>query len=259
MNNIVGSTSPSQRVIITGAAGVIGTWISEAFAREGAQLLLVDARQEPLDALAAQLGTTVATCCADLSSSEGRTAVLAASDALWDSPDVLVNNAGLYPHGDLLEVTDDQMRKIFAVNVEAPFALTRDFARRMVTAGIAGSVINISSGAATVPAAGGGCYSASKSALETFTKVYALELASEGIRVNTVQPGFAPGSEVSELDDAYIARMVSHIPLGRTAGPLDAASAVLFLASERAGFITGATIAVDGGRTAGTFRSAARP
>jgi len=255
------STGPTRpaRVIVTGAAGVIGAWIARAFAEDGADLLLVDARQEELDRVVQADAPRAATCCADLSTADGRSAVMDAADALWPTPDVLVNNAGIYPHADLIDSTDEDMRRVLAINVEAPFALTRETSRRMIAAGNGGTIINISSGAATVPAAGGGIYAASKAALETLTKVSALELARDGIRVNTVQPGFAPGSAVSELDDAYVARMITGIPLGRTSGPLDAPSAVLFLASDKASFITGATLAVDGGRTAGTFRSAARP
>jgi len=249
----------TQHVVITGAGGIFGRWLARAFAADGAELILVDFRQESLDAVIEAEAPNATPCCVDLASSEDRARLVALVAQKWGSADVLVNNAGVYPHEDLLKTSDEEMRRIYAINVEAPFALTRDLANQMVEHGVRGSVINISSGAANVPASGGGCYASSKAALEMFTRVFALELAPLGIRVNTVQPGFAPGSEVSELDEAYVARMAANIPLGRVSGPEDAPSAVRFLASEHATFITGATLAVDGGRTAGTFRSAARP
>ncbi|HEY0247875.1 MAG TPA: SDR family oxidoreductase [Gryllotalpicola sp.] len=251
--------SAAHHVVITGAGGVIGRWLARAFAADGAELVLVDARREALDAAIAAEAPGAVGCCVDLTSAGGRKQLVSVVAGLWGSADVLVNNAGVYPHEDLLKTSDEEMHRIFAINVEAPFALTRELAAQMIACGTRGAVINISSGAATVPAAGGGCYAASKAALEMFTRVFALELAPHGIRVNTVQPGFAPGSEVSELDEGYIARMSATIPLGRVSGPGDASAAVRFLASDDASFITGATIAVDGGRTAGTFRSAARP
>ncbi|MGN6128083.1 MAG: SDR family NAD(P)-dependent oxidoreductase [Humibacter sp.] len=242
-----------QRVVITGAGGVIGRWLTRAFARDSAELVLVDSRSEALEAVIADEAPSAVGCCVDLACSDGRKQLVSVIGALWGSADVLVNNAGVYPHEDLMNVSDGDMRRIFAINVEAPFALTRDFAAQMIARGIRGSVINISSGAAATPAADAGCYCASKAALEMFTRVFALELAPHGIRVNTVQPGFAPGSEVRELGSDYIDAMTATIPLGRASGPNDAPSAVRFLASDDAGFITGATIAVDGGRTAGIF------
>lgn len=251
----------AARVVVTGAAGVMGEWISRAFAREGADLLLHDLRPEPLTALADDLGrngAAVGTAHGDLSQTNGWQRLVDSISQRWDSPDVLVNNAGIYPHAALLDTDVAEVRRIFEINVVAPFALSRAVAQLMQRTGTAGSIINISSGAANAPATGGGPYAASKAALQMLTRSFAIELAHSGIRVNTVQPGFAPGSVVSQLDDEYVARMISTIPLGRASGPDDAPEAVLFLASARASFITGATLAVDGGRTAGTIVPPAR-
>ena len=246
-----------QRVVVTGAAGVLGRWISQAFAREGAALLLTDRRAADLERLAAELrehGGDVETCPADLGQEQGVCDLLAAIGQRWDSPDVLVNNAGVYPHGAVLDTDASEVRSIFEVNVLAPFALSRGVAQLMVAAGVHGAIVNIGSGAGEAPATGGAAYAASKAALHMLTRAFCLELAPLGIRVNTVQPGFAPGSEVSHLADDYVTRMTSTIPLGRTSGPGDAPEAVLFLCSSKASFITGASLAVDGGRTAGTMR-----
>lgn len=239
------------RVVVTGAAGVIGTWIAEAFAAAGADLLLTDARAEPLAALAERLDTRH--LAADLADPAGlRTLGDAVADT-WESPDVLVNNAGLYPRTPLATSGPDDVRRVLDVNVVALHELTRRATRAMIPAGVAGRVVNISSGAAVRPGAGGSVYAASKAAVETLTRAMALELAPHGIRVNAVQPGFAPGSDVSALSDDHIAAMRNRIPLGRTSGPHDAPAAVLWLASHETSFVTGTTIAVDGGRTAGDW------
>ncbi len=247
----------NQRVVITGAAGVIGTWISRAFAREGAALLLTDRRAKDLEELAQELrkeGSEVHIVETDLGHDEGVADLLATIHRTWGTPDVLVNNAGIYPHGEILETDVSVVRSIFEINVMAPFALTQGVAKMMIAEGVKGSIVNIGSGASDRTATGGGPYSASKAALHMFTRTFAIELAPFGIRVNTVAPGFAPGSQVSYLDDEYISQMISTIPLGRTSGPGDAPEAVLFLCSPKASFITGANLAVDGGRGAGTMR-----
>jgi 3-oxoacyl-[acyl-carrier protein] reductase len=240
------------RVVVTGAAGIFGTWIAEAFAEAGADLLLSDARDEPLAELAERLGARHTT--ADLSDPAGLAALGDAVAGTWQAPDVLVNNAGVYPRTPLDTTDPAQVRRILDINVVAPFELTRRAVDAMVAAGVQGRIVNISSGAAVRPGAGGSVYAASKAAIETMTRSLALEVARHGIRVNTVQPGFAPGSEVSALTDEHIAGMRARIPLGRTSGPQDAPAAVLWLASGDASFVTGTTLAVDGGRTAGDYK-----
>jgi 3-oxoacyl-[acyl-carrier protein] reductase len=246
-----------HRVVVTGAAGVMGRWISSAFAQQGAAVLATDNREDDLAALADELrghGGTVEVMAADLTSDDGVASLLAETERLWRSPTVLVNNAGVYPHGAISDTGVEEVRGIFEINVMAPYALSRGVALQMSDAGVEGAIVNIGSGAGNAPATGGAAYAASKAALHMMTRAFALELAPLGIRVNTVQPGFAPGSQVSHLDEDYVARMTSTIPLGRTSGPRDASEAVMFLCSSRASFITGATLAVDGGRTAGTVR-----
>ncbi|SHH32263.1 3-oxoacyl-[acyl-carrier protein] reductase [Jatrophihabitans endophyticus] len=237
------------RVAVTGACGVIGTWIAKAFAREGARLTLTDVRAEPLAALADRLGARAVV--ADVTEPDG---LAAAGDAVRGC-EVLVNNAALYPRTPLAETTPDVVRRLFDVNVVAPFELTRQAAAAMIDAGVAGRIVNISSGAAVRPGPTGSVYAATKAAIESLTRSTALELAPAGIRVNAVQPGFAPGSEVSDLSEDHVATMRARIPLGRTSGPEDAPEAVLWLASDAAGFVTGTTVAVDGGRTAGEWKA----
>jgi 3-oxoacyl-[acyl-carrier protein] reductase len=245
------------RVVVTGAAGIFGTWIAEAFADAGADLLLSDAREERLAGLAGRLGARH--IAADLTDPDGLRALGDAVAGTWEAPDVLVNNAGLYPRTPVADTEPAEVRRILDVNVVAPFELSRRAIGAMIPAGVAGRIVNISSGAAVRPGAGGSVYAASKAAVETLTRAMALEVARHGIRINTVQPGFAPGSEVSALTEQHIASMRDRIPLGRTSGPHDAPAAVLWLASEDASFVTGTTLAVDGGRTAGDYTPPADP
>lgn len=241
------------RVVVTGAAGIFGTWLAEAFAAAGADLLLSDARADELAALANRLGARHVV--ADLTDPDGLNRLGRAFTATWESPDILVNNAGIYPRTPISTTEPDDVRRILDVNVTATFELSRQAIAAMIAAGVGGRIVNISSGAAVRPGAGGSVYAASKAAVETLTRSMAIEVARHGIRINAVQPGFAPGSEVSELSDSHVAAMLARIPLGRTSGPHDAPAAVLWLCSRDAAFVTGTTVSVDGGRTAGDVRA----
>jgi 3-oxoacyl-[acyl-carrier protein] reductase len=243
-------------VVVTGAAGVFGRWITEAFWREGARVVLADARAEAAEAVvkANAIPADRAMVHQVELTDEGSIAGLAAAvEARWGAPDVVVNNAGIYPAGGLLQIETAEFDRIFSINVRAPYAVTKAFARQMIAAGKQGSIIMISSGAARALRKGTVPYCASKTTLERIAKGFAIELAEQGIRVNVVEPGFAPGSVVSPLSDDYVEKMKARIPLGRTSGPGDAPEAVLYLASDAASFVTGAVLSVDGGNSLGVF------
>ena len=246
-----------KKVLITGAAGVLGGWMADAFARHGAHLVLCDRRVDALaDAVSQGRWENVKTLIhqTELRDQASMDSLVAMVEAQWGAPDILINNAGVYPHSPLLDVELDDWKAIIDVNLTAPFYLIKRMAKLMIANGVAGAMVNILSGASVMVSPNGVPYSVSKAALAMLTRGTALEFAGTGIRVNGVSPGFAPGSEVSALDDDYVASMVRSIPLGRTSGPMDSPEAVLFLCSSRASFITGALIAVDGGRTAGPVR-----
>jgi 3-oxoacyl-[acyl-carrier protein] reductase len=247
-----------KRVVITGAAGIYGGWIAAAFAKAGARLCLSDIRGEKLNAVADALGLDPlrtllhATDLTDAASINAL-ANLVATD--WGAPDIVINNAGVYPRtGELLYLADAEFDRIMSVNVRAPFLVTREMARLMIAAGSPGVVINIGSGAARQMPTGSVTYCMSKTALERLSKGQALELAPHGIRVNVVEPGFAPGSDFSHLPEEYVARMTARIPLARNSGPHDTPQAVLFLCSEAASYITGTVLSVDGGNSIGTYQ-----
>lgn len=249
-----GSEFHGKRVVVTGALGLFGGGIAAAFAKAGAALCLTDRDDAALQAMLAGMdapGSFTAAC--DLTSADDIERLLARIGAQWGSADILINNAGIYPSGFLLDIGAQDWDRIMDVNVRAPFLLTRGIARQMIAAGVKGSVVNISSGAArkmrrtVVP------YCLSKTALDRLTKGFALELAEFGIRVNALEPGFAAGSAVSPLSEEHVRRAVAGIPLGRASRMEDVAPAVMYLTSAAASFVTGATLSVDGGNSAGTL------
>ncbi len=245
-----------KRVVVTGAAGVFGRWIVEAFAHEGASVCLSDNRPDAARAVAegAGLGGDRAIVHpTDLTDAASIDDLVATVEKAWGAPDVVVNNAGVYPKGGLVDLPVAEWDRIMDVNLRAPFLVSRGMARLMIARGVEGSMVMISSGAARQMRNGSVPYCTSKTAIERLAKGFALELASYRIRVNVVEPGFAPGSVVSPLPDDYVTRMAGRIPLGRTSGPQDAPGAILYLSSARAGFITGAVLSVDGGNSIGTY------
>lgn len=249
-----------KRVVITGAAGIFGGWIALSFVRAGATLCLSDLRGDLLPAVVERIGADPATTLlhtTDLTRSSSIADLAAFVASHWTSPDIVINNAGIYPRtGPLIDLSDVEFDRIMSVNVRAPFLVTQAMARLMVAEGVPGCFINIGSGAARQMPTGSVTYCMSKTALERLSKGQALELAPHRIRVNVVEPGFAPGSDFSYLPPDYVTRMTARIPLGRNSEPDDTSSAVLYLCSPAASYITGATLAVDGGNSIGTFQPA---
>ena len=244
-----------KRVVITGACGVIGGWLAEAFGRAGARLCLTDTRADDLARLKdapyfTQGSFAQAIDLRDAASIE----VLADSVRRhWGAADVLVNNAGVYPSGFLLDVDAEEWDRIFDINLRAPFLLSRAIAKLMIAEKVKGSIINISSGAARKMRRTVCPYATSKTALDRLTKGFALELAEYGIRANALEPGFAAGSAVSTVSQSHIDNMTAAIPLGRSVTGEDIGQAALFLASSASAFITGASLPVDGGNSIGSL------
>ncbi len=244
-----------KTIVVTGACGVFGRRIAQAFAGIGARLCLSDrdagalAEQAAALNLAASGGLTHPT---ELTDAASIADLVATVRSAWGAPDIVVNNAGVYPSGWLLDIDAAEWDRIMDINVRAPFLVAQGFARAMIDAKRPGTIVNISSGAAhkmrttVVP------YCVSKTALDRLTKGLALELARFGIRVNAIEPGFAAGSTASPLTDEHVSFVTAGIPLGRPSGPDDLPNAILFLCSPQAGYITGATLAVDGGNQIGS-------
>jgi 3-oxoacyl-[acyl-carrier protein] reductase len=245
-----------KKILITGAAGIYGGWIAATFAREGARLCLSDLRRDKFESVAAQFDKPLlhGTDLTDAGSIR-ELALMVAGE--WGAPDIVINNAGVYPRtGELLYLADAEFDRIMSVNVRAPFLVTRDMAKLMIAERVHGAFVNIGSGAARQMPTGSVTYCMSKTALERLSKGQALELAPHRIRVNVVEPGFAPGSDFSHLPEDYVSRMTARIPLGRNSGPEDTPGMVLYLCSDAASYITGAVVSVDGGNSIGTFQPA---
>jgi NAD(P)-dependent dehydrogenase (short-subunit alcohol dehydrogenase family) len=244
-------------VMITGAGGRLGGPCALAFAREGARLVLTDQREEPLERTvggAREAGAEVAGFPADVTQPADVDRVVAEGTRRLGPVDVLVNFAGYAPFSHLLEVSAGEWDHVFAVNVKGTMLCCQAVGRQMVGRGARGSIVNISSGASTSARAGGAHYCGSKAAVNMLTEVLATELGPHGIRVNAVAPGLVMDRVLRRGDEAphaYVRDMVAATPLGRTGTPDDIAGTVLFLASERAAWLTGEVVYVTGGSHCG--------
>ncbi len=242
--------------IVTGASEGIGSAIVHAFVREGARLVLVARRPDPLRQLVEELGGEASVAVAG-DVADPATAERAVAEALerFGALDILVNNAGLDLSGvDLLETTIDDARRIFDVNVFGALAMLQAAARAM--RGRGGSIVNVTSRIALIGFPGSAVYGASKGALQSLTRNAAVELAPLRIRVNAVAPGLTATPmidtwvEAQPEPGAFRRRMEATIPQGRFADPRDVAAAVVYLAGDESASVTGASISVDGGYTA---------
>ncbi len=246
----MGESFHGVKVVVTGAAGVFGSELSRGFASAGATLCLSDFRGDGLRALASELDlpeARILTHDTDLTRDESIRKLVSRVREAWGSPDVLVNNAGIYPFGGLMETDVESWDRVMATNLRAPFLLTQAFARTMLEHRVRGSIINVSSGSADNLRTNGVPYCVSKRGLEWLSRGFALDLASDGIRVNCVRPGFAEGSVLTSFPAGYAQTMAGANPMGRLTRPGELTDAVLFLASDRAAYITGECLAVDGG------------
>ena len=250
------STLAGKVSVVTGATSGIGRGIAEHFAALGSNVVVHGRdRADGLETVrrVKAAGSDAEYFDGDLTSEEVCRSVIRFAVERFGGLDILVNNAGDTGRGDLEHIAVDRWDTILAVNLRAPFILTRGIARQMIEKGTKGSVINISSGAArkmrrtVVP------YCTSKTALDRLTKGFAIELAEFGIRVNALEPGFAAGSSVSNLTDEHINNTIAAIPLGRPSAPSDVANGLLYLASDASSYVTGATLTIDGGNSIGSL------
>ncbi len=248
-----------QVVVITGAAGVYGQWLAKSFTEVGAKVCLSDIRIDKLEALASELQDNskvdeqdILLHETDLRKDESMQDLVEATYNAFGRADIVINNAGLYPAVFLLDIEFDQWDEIMDVNMRAPFVLSVIFAKRMIKAKTQGNIINIGSAAARSMRTTMVPYCISKTGLDRLTKGLALELSPYKIRVNAVEPGFAPGSEASPLTEEHVKATGGRVPLGRISEPQDLANAIMFLCSSHANYITGATLSSDGGMAAGS-------
>jgi NAD(P)-dependent dehydrogenase (short-subunit alcohol dehydrogenase family) len=244
-------------VMLTGAGGRLGRPCALAFAREGARLLLTDLAADRLEETARQAraaGARVAAVPADVSWPDDVARVLAEGAGPLGPVDVLVGFHGYVPTTHVRDVSVEEWDRTFAVNVRGTMLCCQAVARQLIERGARGSLVNVSSGASTSARAGGAHYCGSKAAVNMLTEVLAIELGPHGIRVNAVAPGLVMDAVARKGEPTahpYVADMLAATPMGRTGAPEDIASAVLFLASDRAGWVTGEVLYVTGGTHCG--------
>jgi NAD(P)-dependent dehydrogenase (short-subunit alcohol dehydrogenase family) len=248
-------TFAQKTVIVTGATSGIGRASAEAFAREGAEVLLVGRSGPELEQVKASIGANggrAATCAADVTARDAPARIVGAAVERFGAIDVVVNAAGVIATGTIENTADEVWDAMMEINLRAPFRLMRAAVPYLKAR--KGAVVNVSSVNGLRSFAGVLAYCVSKAGVDHLTRCAALEMAPLGVRVNGVNPGVTitnlhrRGGMNEEQYGKFLERSKETHPLGRPGEPEEIASLILFLASDRAGWMTGETIPIDGGR-----------
>ncbi|NCO85154.1 MAG: 3-oxoacyl-ACP reductase FabG [Rhodobacterales bacterium] len=235
-----------RTALVTGASGGIGAAIARALHGAGAAVALSGTRVAPLEALAAELGTRVHVLPCDLSDAAAVAALGPRAVEAMGAVDILVNNAGITRDNLFMRMSDEDWAAVLEVNLTSTMRLCRGVVRGMMKARW-GRIINISSIVGATGNPGQANYAAAKAGLVGMSKSIAHEVASRGITVNCVAPGFVATAMTEKLNEAQKAAILAQVPAGRMGEPDEIAAAVLYLASPQAGYVTGATLHVNGG------------
>lgn len=235
-----------KAALVTGASGGIGAAIARALHAQGAAVVLSGTRRDALDTLAGELGERAHVCPADLSDPASAEPLVAAAEEAAGPLHVLVNNAGFTRDMLALRMSDEDWAAVLDVDLSAPFRLARAVLRGMLRRR-AGRIINISSIVGATGNPGQANYAAAKAGLVGMTKALAQEVASRGITINVVAPGFIATPMTDKLSAQQKEKLSAAIPLGRLGQPQDVAAAVAYLAADEAAWVTGATLHVNGG------------
>jgi 3-oxoacyl-[acyl-carrier protein] reductase len=233
--------------LVTGASGGLGSAIAKSLAAQGARLALSGSNQAKLEAFAKELGGDHVTLVCDLGDAEQVDQLVPrAVEALGGKLDILVNNAGVTRDNLAMRMKDEEWDQVIRVNLEAAFRLMRAAMKPMMRARH-GRIINITSVVGVTGNPGQANYVASKAGLIGMSKAFAQEVASRGITVNCVAPGFMTSAMTDALTDAQKEGILSRIPTGAMGSGEDIGAAVVYLASKEAGYVTGQTLHVNGG------------
>lgn len=232
--------------LVTGASGGIGGAIATALHGAGATVALSGTREEPLKALAAELGDRAHVLPCNLSDAEAVDALPKQAIEAMGALDILVNNAGITRDQLFMRMSDDEWQSVLDVNLTSTMRLCRGVMRPMMKARW-GRIINISSIVGATGNPGQGNYAASKAGMVGMTKSIAYEVASRGITANAIAPGFIATAMTDKLTDEQKEKINVQIPAARMGQPEEIAAAVLYLASPEAAYVTGATLHVNGG------------
>jgi len=241
-----------QVALVTGASSGLGLRFAECLAENGASVVLVARRVDRLAEVKAKIEKAGGRAVAVEADVRDRAAMVAAFDAAekaFGTVTILVNNAGVVTAGRAIDVSEEEWRRVLSTNVDAVFYWAQEAARRMLAAGVGGSIVNIASVIAFGVSKGVIAYATAKAAVVQVTKGLALELAYKGIRVNAIAPGWI----VTELNHDYLMSdkgqvLKKEIPIGRFGEERDLDGPLLLLVSDAGRFMTGATIIADGGQ-----------
>lgn len=232
--------------LVTGATGGIGADIARDLHKQGATIAITGRNTEKLDALKAELGERVESFPADLSTSDAASDLVKSVEEKLGQIDILVNNAGLTRDNLAMRMKDEDWQQVLDVNLTAPFKLAQACMRGMMKRRF-GRIINISSIVGTTGNPGQVNYCASKAGMTGWTKAMAQEVASRGITVNCVAPGFIATAMTDALDDGQKERINAQIPAARMGSSEEIAAGIIYLASDEASYVTGQTLHINGG------------
>lgn len=235
-----------KNALVTGASGGIGGAIAKALHAHGATVGLSGTRVAPLEALAAELGERAHVLPCNLSDAEAVEALPKAAAAAMGSVDILVNNAGITRDNLFMRMSDEEWASVLDVNLTSTMRLCRGVLRGMMKARW-GRIVNISSVVGATGNPGQGNYAASKAGMVGMSKSLAYEVASRGITVNAVAPGFITTAMTDKLTDDQKDKLLVQVPSGRMGEADEIAAAVVYLASPEAGYVTGSVLHVNGG------------
>lgn len=239
-----------QTAIVTGGSRGIGKAVAVRLAKDGMNLVINyrgnSAAVEETERLCRELGAEVLLVQGDVSRAEDCEKLAAQAKEAFGRVDVLVNNAGITRDGLLARMTEEDFRAVLDVNLVGPWNMMKAVNRIMMKQRY-GRIVNLSSVTGLMGNMGQTNYAAAKAGILGMTKSYAREVASRGITVNAVAPGFIDTDMTEAMPEGAKDKIVTEIPMGRTGKPEDVAEAVAFLASEQAGYITGEVLRVDGG------------
>jgi len=237
-----------RTALVTGATGGIGGAIARALHRQGAAVAVSGRQTDKLEKLAVELGNRIHVLPCDLADRAAVAGLVDGSIAKLGRLDILVNNAGLTKDNLLMVMKDEQWDQVIAVNLTSTFMLMRGAARAMMRAKTGyGRIVNIASVSGVVGNPGQGNYAASKAGIVGMSKSLAREVASRGITVNCIAPGFISTAMTDALNEKQVGAIKEAIPAQKFGTPTDVAAACVYLASAEAGYMTGQTLHVNGG------------
>lgn len=232
--------------LVTGASGGLGAEIAKDLHKAGATVALSGTREDALNKVAAELGDRVHVVPCNLSDMAAVDTLIKEAEAAMGQVDILVNNAGLTRDGLAMRMKDDDWDTVLNVNLKAAFKLSKNCLRGMMKRRT-GRIIGITSIVGVTGNPGQMNYAASKAGMIGMSKSLAQEVASRGITVNCVAPGFIATAMTDELSEDQKSHLLTGVPLGRLGDPKDISAAVLYLASDEAAYVTGQTLHVNGG------------